>query len=161
MPAETRDAFCLLETKFEYIKRCGCDARFDTYFNRGQEGKMKFCWTTINVKDMGKSLAFYQEAAGLSVAKRMNPNPDMEIAFIGEGETQIELIRDAKNQFSGYGKDISLGFVVDSVEAHMEYLKSKGISIIAGPFQPNPTIKFFYVLDPNGLRIQFVENIPR
>jgi len=38
-------------------------------------------------------------------------------------------------------------------------LKEKGIDIHSGPFQPNPDIKFFYLLDPNGLKVQLVENI--
>ena len=41
----------------------------------------------------------------------------------------------------------------------LDFIKEKGLSVYEGPFQPNPTIKFFYVLDPNGLKIQFVENI--
>lgn len=41
----------------------------------------------------------------------------------------------------------------------LDFLKDKGIEIQAGPFQPNPYIKFIYILDPNGLKIQFVENI--
>jgi lactoylglutathione lyase len=39
----------------------------------------------------------------------------------------------------------------------METIKEKGIEIYDGPHQPNPNTKFFYVLDPNGLKIQFVE----
>ena len=57
------------------------------------------------------------------------------------------------------GKDISLGFVVDSIEQMSEILKKKNIPIHSGPFQPNPSIKFMYMLDPNGIKIQFVENI--
>lgn len=37
-------------------------------------------------------------------------------------------------------------------------LKEKGIDIESGPFQPNPNVKYFYIVDPNGLRIQFVES---
>jgi len=40
----------------------------------------------------------------------------------------------------------------------MEIVKEKGIDIESGPIQPNPQTKFFFVLDPNGYRIQFVEN---
>lgn len=58
-----------------------------------------------------------------------------------------------------YGADISLGFEVNSVDQMMELVKSKGIAMHSGPFQPNPHVKFFFVLDPNGLKIQFVENI--
>jgi lactoylglutathione lyase len=58
-----------------------------------------------------------------------------------------------------YGKHISLGFEVKSVDEMMKLVKEKGIAIHSGPIQPNPHTKFFHVLDPNGLRIQFVENI--
>ncbi|ODS49840.1 MAG: lactoylglutathione lyase, partial [Halanaerobium sp. 4-GBenrich] len=34
----------------------------------------------------------------------------------------------------------------------------KNIVIQSGPISPNPKIEFFFVLDPNGLKIQFVEN---
>ena len=31
---------------------------------------MKFCWVTINVKDMEKSLHFYQEVIGLNINRK-------------------------------------------------------------------------------------------
>ena len=120
---------------------------------------MKFCWTTITVKDMEKSLRFYQDVVGLPVTKKMKPNPDMEIMFLGAGDTQVELIYNAKIRDIGFGQDISLGFTVESIEQITELLKTKNIPIHSGPFQPNPHIKFIYVLDPNGVKIQFVENI--
>ncbi|OIP67227.1 MAG: glyoxalase [Candidatus Infernicultor aquiphilus] len=120
---------------------------------------MKFCWVTINVKDMEKSLHFYQEIIGLNINRRMKPNSDMEIIFLGSSETQIELIYNTKVDDIAIGKDISLGFVVDSIEQISEILKKKNIPIHSGPFQPNPSIKFIYILDPNGIKIQFIENI--
>jgi lactoylglutathione lyase len=120
---------------------------------------MKFCWVTINVKDMASSVRFYRDILGLNEKRRLAPNPDLEIVFLGSGETQVELIRDSKTNAPEFGKDISLGFVVDSVERFGAMLTEKNIPIHAGPFQPNPSIKFIYVLDPNGVRIQLVENI--
>ena len=120
---------------------------------------MDFCWVTINVKDMAKSVHFYQDIIGLKVNRRMNPNPEMEIVFLGSGKTQVELIYNARNTDITYGKDVSLGFVVDSVDRQIEKLKSINIAVQSGPFQPNPHIRFFYISDPNGVKIQFVENI--
>jgi lactoylglutathione lyase len=120
---------------------------------------MSFCWVTINVKDMQASLSFYRDIVGLPVKRKMKPMPGTEILFLGSGDTEVELIKDDKNTNPRYGEDISLGFTVDSVDKKIDFLKSKNIKIHAGPFQPNPQIKFFYVLDPNGLQIQFVENI--
>ena len=122
---------------------------------------MQFCWVTINVKDMDASLAFYRDIVGLPVKRRMNPTPDTDIVFLGNGETEVELIKNGKNTNPQYGGDISLGFTVDSVEKKIEFLKSRNVSIHSGPFQPGKMVKFFFVLDPDGLRIQFVENIRR
>ena len=108
---------------------------------------------------MEKSLHFYQEIIGLNINRRIKPNTDKEIIFLGSSETQIELIYNTKVDNIAVGKDISLGFVVDSIEQIREILKKKNIPIHSGPFQPNPSIKFIYILDPNGVKIQFVENV--
>jgi lactoylglutathione lyase len=120
---------------------------------------MKFCWTTITVKNMAESLKFYQEIVGLPIIHQMAGGPGPELAFLGDGETQVELICHPSKTDVDIGPDISLGFVVSSLEDTMTFVKDHGIAIQAGPFQPNPFIRFFYVQDPNGLKIQFVENI--
>ena len=120
---------------------------------------MKFCWTTITVNDFEKSLKFYQEIIGLPLNRRFKPGPDIEIAFLGDSETKIELVSHKTDNRVNIGKDISIGFEVESVNKTIAYLKEKGIEIESGPFQPNPNMKFFYLLDPNGLKVQLVENI--
>ena len=120
---------------------------------------MKFCWTTLMVKNLDESLKFYKDIVELNVSRRFNAGPGVEIAFLGEGETKLELICDEALKEVSIGHDISLGFEVDSVDAMMASVQKKGIDIHSGPFQPNPHSKFFYVLDPNGLKVQFVENI--
>lgn len=120
---------------------------------------MKFCWSTLMVNNMEESLRFYQEIVGLTVDKRFKAGPGTEIAFLGDGETKIELICNGNNKEVNVGKDISWGFEVDSVDKMMVFVKEKGVDILSGPHQPNPHVKFFYVIDPNGLKIQFVENI--
>jgi len=120
---------------------------------------MKYCWTTINVTDMKKSLAFYEGLLGLKSTRRVQPGPGREIVFLGEGETQVELICDAAGAAPSFGKDISMGFIVESIERFADTLKLHGIPVHSGPFQPNPFIKFIYILDPDGVKIQLVENI--
>ena len=119
---------------------------------------MKFCWSTLHVKSMSESLAFYQEVIGLKIDRLFKAGPGMEIAFLGDGETKIELIAGENNQDIDVGKDISWGFETDSVDGMIEFLQDRGIAIHEGPFQPNPHTRFFYILDPNGLKIQFVES---
>lgn len=121
---------------------------------------MSFLWTTIRVKNLEESIDFYQDIVGLKLQRRFEAGPQREIAFMAaeEGETEVELIDDQDKEKSDLGKDISLGFEVASVSEKMEFLKKKGIEIEEGPIAPNPQIEFFYVLDPNGLKIQFAEN---
>jgi len=120
---------------------------------------MNFCWATIQVSDMEKSLSFYQDVIGLKINRRMQPMPDINIVFLGSGGTEIELIHNNKKTSFNYGKDISLGFTVESLDKTIGFLNNRNIPIHEGPFQPSPIIKFLYILDPDGLKIQFVENI--
>ena len=119
---------------------------------------MKFCWSTLIVKNLEESIQFYQEVVGLTVNKKFLAGPSTEIAFLGDGETKIELIHNAGSNETRVGEDISWGFEVESLDAAMALVREKGYEIQGGPFQPNPHTKFFYVLDPNGMKIQFVEN---
>jgi len=119
---------------------------------------MKFCWVTLMVRDLEESLKFYNEIVGLDVRGRFEAGPVVEIAFLGDGDTKVELICNKRIKELSPGRDVSLGFEVDSLDRMMEIVKEKGIDIESGPIQPNPHTKFFFVLDPNGYRIQFVEN---
>ena len=119
---------------------------------------MKFCWTTIMVKDMQDSLKFYQDIVGLCIHSRMGAGPGIEIVFLGDGETKVELICNTSEKNVSFGKDISIGFEVASLDAKMDLVKAANVQIHSGPFQPNPFVRFFYILDPDGLKIQFVEH---
>jgi len=120
---------------------------------------MKFCWITIYVSNMERSLQFYTEIVGLSIDRTIQASPTMQIAFLGKGETKVELICNTAQQHPTHGNDISVGFEVESLDRMIEILKEKKIAITSGPLQPNPHIKFLYVQDPDGVKIQFVENI--
>src|SRR5665647_1776037 len=110
---------------------------------------MKFCWSTLTVKNLAESLKFYIEIVGLNVGRRFKAGAGVEIAFIGDGETKIELICNDDIKEVSFGENISFGFEVNSVDEMMAFVKEKGIEILSGPFQPNPHTKFFYILDPN------------
>lgn len=52
---------------------------------------MKITWVTLSVKDMEESLRFYQEIVGLNIVNRFPAGPGVEIVFLGDGETKVEL----------------------------------------------------------------------
>ncbi|MDR0286573.1 MAG: VOC family protein [Clostridiales bacterium] len=120
---------------------------------------MKFCWATIAVNNLDESVNFYTEIVGLKIERRFNAGDNTEIAFLSCGnETKIELICN-KNAKTAYTENkVTLGFETESLEKITEHLKNKGIQS-SEPFQPNPHIKFIYITDPNGVKIQFAENI--
>lgn len=120
---------------------------------------MKYLWTTIYVKNLDESVAFYSNLIGLKVQKRFPAGPGMEIAFMGNGikdETLVELIADNKNSTIAFGESISIGFATDSVDAMLDTVESKNIPVHSGPFE-TPGFKFFCIKDPNGLNVQFFQ----
>ena len=123
------------------------------------EEVMKFLWTTILVNNMDESLKFYEEILGLKLADRFQAGPGMEISFLGEGETKIELICNENLKKLDAGNRVTLGFNVESLDERIQFVKDKGINIITGPIQPNPRIKYFIIQDPNGVKIQFAEQM--
>lgn len=111
------------------------------------------------VKDMEESLKFYGDVLGLKVSSVLNGGPGTQIAFLGDGDTSIELICDQKHNKITIGDDISWGFQVESLDQTLAAVKKKGIAIDSGPFNPSLKTKFFFIRDPNGLKIQFVEHL--
>lgn len=120
---------------------------------------MKFCWSTLMVRNLEESLKFYTDIVGLKLDRTLNAGPGVHISFLGDGETKIELICNDAIKELDLGHDISLGFEVDSVDEMLAFVKEKGIDTQGGIVKPNPHMKFFYILDPNGLKLQFLENI--
>lgn len=118
---------------------------------------MRYLWSTITVSNMEASLKFYQEVLGLTVKRHYTAPSGTELAFLGEGSTEIELIHHPDHPAPGRVEGISLGFEVADLDEAMATFTEKGIAIESGPFQPNPMIRFFYVRDPDGVSIQLVE----
>ena len=119
---------------------------------------MNLSWVTVTVKDLDQSIRFYTDVIGLTLESRRPAGPEMELAFLGDGETKLELICNrAVTEFS-YGASISLGFEVASLDQTMAALEEKGIALLSGPFQPGPQIRFCFITDPNGLKIQLLEH---
>ena len=116
---------------------------------------MKMLHVTIQTCRFEEELKFYQEIAGLAITRDMRPM-GREMVFLAnaEGETEIEIIgnpgaADAGNEY------LSVGFRTEDVEAKREELVAMGLE--ASPMvSPNPHVKFFYVKDPAGVRVQFM-----
>ncbi len=118
---------------------------------------MEFCWTTLPVKDLEESLAFYQGILGLPIDSRFTDD-GIDMVMLGEKDRpKIELISLAHEKDKVHSSDISIGFAVESLDRTMEFLEEKGIAIVSGPVSPAPHISFLFIHDPDGYTVQLVE----
>ena len=120
---------------------------------------MKFLWTTIYVRNMDESIAFYSNLLGLQPLRRFPAAPGIEIAFMGNGtenEIFVEFLQDDHMQDVAFGEAISIGFAITSIDDMLKTVKELGLSVHSGPVQ-TPTSSFFTVKDPNDLNVQLFE----
>lgn len=119
---------------------------------------MTINWTTIHVKDMEASLAFYHGLLGLPVAERFGP-PEHEIAMLGPQDgTKLELLCGGAPIEGPIGLGVSMGFTPDNMGDLLEKLAAAGYAI-PEPMSPNPSLRFFFIKDPDGYTVQLVEQL--
>ena len=116
---------------------------------------MKLNFITFMVRDINKSVVFYQEMADLQIMNRMNPGAG-EIVFMAnaQGETMLELI-----EFEGVEKVVTKGMVMSfSVSCELEKLRKKAVALGYDPsevIERGPKPKHFTVTDPDGIVVEF------
>jgi len=117
---------------------------------------MQFCWTTFYVSNLENSIRFYSEVLGLQPMVRLGTEAHRVVMFGKDGTTKLELVNEDNPLPEGIGRGVSIGFKPDNLDAFIAGLQAKGIPVI-GPIAPDETIRFFFVTDPDGYSVQFVE----
>ncbi|KWX89224.1 glyoxalase [Paenibacillus riograndensis] len=118
---------------------------------------MSLNWITLRVRDLEASLNFYHSILGLPIERRFESR-GKQIVMLGTAEQpKVELIQ-ANDQAVKPECGVSIGFEVKSLDEAIEYLKSRGIPVLRGPVTPNPQLRFFYILDPDGFEVQLAEH---
>lgn len=117
---------------------------------------MKFHHISLRVTDFEKSLHFYTTLTGLTVVKQFAANGG-NVAYLqnGEGETEVELIAMPQGQTFA-GKGMFLCFATDDLEAAHAVALAEGMNP-SDIRNPEPTAKYFYVYDPDGVSVQLRE----
>lgn len=116
---------------------------------------MHFYHLTIITRDFEKSLKFYTEFVGLNVQRKETTPGKPFIAFLADKaeDTQIEIVHyDAP--FYAEARGVTICFQTDDVEAMHKKAEEYGLT----PSElrsPDPTIKYFYVYDPDRVSIEF------
>ena len=123
---------------------------------------MKYLHTMIRVKDIKKSLEFYEKLIGLKLAseKRLD---DCTLYFLSDeiGEVQIELTHNDETPEGGYEVGTGFGhfaFQVESMDEVTKKLKELGYEYLWEPFQLSAVGSIIsFVKDPDGYEIEFIE----
>lgn len=111
----------------------------------------------LNVRDLDKSLAFYQKAFGLTVGRTHDAaDGSFKLCFLTDGVSgwQLELtwLRDHANTPYDLGEnEIHLGFVAEDYDAAHKLHEEMGCICFE-----NPSMGIYFVEDPDGYWLEVV-----
>ncbi len=118
--------------------------------------KFLFAHNNINVQDLDKAIAFYQQALGLQVSSR-KPAGDgsFELAFLTDGERphllELTWLRDHARPYELGENESHLCFVVDDYEA--AHARHQQMGCIC---YENAAMGLYFIEDPDGYWIEIV-----
>jgi len=119
--------------------------------------KYTFNHFNFNVRDLEKSLKFYEEAIGLKVARSKEAaDGRYKIVFLKDEDDspfQLELtwLRDHEEAYDLGEQEYHLAFVADDYQAAYEYHKEKGWICFE-----NPEMGIYFLEDPDGYWIEII-----
>ena len=110
-----------------------------------------FAHNNFNVKDLNKSLKFYEEALGLKEVRRKEAaDGSFILVYLGDGESrhQLELtwLRDwEKDSYNLGDNEFHLAFETEDMDAALK--KHKEMDCVC--FE-NPAMGIYFIVDPDG-----------
>lgn len=122
---------------------------------------MKFLHAMIRVKDVKKSLNFYQNLMNMSIVKKKRLD-DCELIYLEDEEhtAQIELTVNDEIPENGYENGNAFGhfaFSVKSMDEFTEKMKSLGYEYLYEPYVIFSGTKIAFVKDPDGNEVELIE----
>ncbi|MBQ6684808.1 MAG: VOC family protein [Firmicutes bacterium] len=118
--------------------------------------KFKYVHNNINVLDLEKSVAFYEKALGMIVARvKEASDGSFKLIFLTdvEGIHQIELtwLRDWDRPYNLGDNEFHMAFVVDDYEEAHELHKEMGCICFE-----NESMGLYFINDPDGYWIEII-----
>ena len=132
----------------------------------------------LTVTELDQSLAFYRDVVGLEVLstvdvdsegfRRLTANPDaaLRTSLLAGGSFQLQLVE----YRSGGGARLALdhrhagaphlSFWVEGLDGLRERLLGAGLTVTSEIESVVPGIRSFYVSDPDGVPVEFIERPP-
>lgn len=121
---------------------------------------MKFLHAMIRVRDIKKSLEFYENILGLKPSQTLELE-DSKLHYLTDGNIEIELTENFEIPENGYENGSAFGhfaFECDDLDAFGKRLDNAGLKYLWEPFfleQINTRIAFLN--DPDGNEIELIE----
>jgi len=123
---------------------------------------MKFLHTSITVRRMDESLAFYTEILGLEFERRRTiPENHAEIAFVHDPASgaRIELTHwDGKDAVDPGEQLDHLAFEVPDLDRFLLRARTKEVRVAKEPYRlSGGSSRIAFILDPNDVWIELIE----
>jgi lactoylglutathione lyase len=116
---------------------------------------MKMQHVTIQTRYFDEEIKFYERYAGLKIIGDMRPMMDLVFLAEEEGDTKVEIIGNHGAERSG-NENISIGFATSDASLLAEDFIIAGL-VPTDIISPDPGVEFFFVEDPAGVKVQFIE----
>lgn len=113
-------------------------------------GKFRFEHNNINVRDLEKSLKFYEEALELKESRRIVPEDgSFIIVYLSDGQSghllELTWLRDWDRAYNLGDNEFHLAFRVEDFDAAHELHKQMGCICYE-----NPAMGIYFINDPDG-----------
>ena len=115
--------------------------------------KIKVQYTTMIVKNLEESVAFYRDILGFKEGYHVDVPGGAITIMESEGGASVELIENSNFEVGLY----SVGTDVDNLDETILHLKANGYDTL-GPVVPTSVGRMTFVQDPNGVRICLIEH---
>lgn len=131
--------------------------------SKSEASVFHFAHVMIRVRDLDRSIAFYQNVLGMTVRRRADyPDGRYTLVFLsyGPGQAEIELTQNWGNHTYTSGSAFGhLAIGVDSVERATQLFQSRGANVLrpAGPRIDAPDEIIAFIEDPDQYRIELVQ----
>lgn len=118
--------------------------------------KFKFDHYNFNVLDLGRSIAFYEKALGLTeVSRKQAADGSYILVFLGDGQTPFRLeLTWLKNRTEKYNLgegEYHLAFRADDFEAAKKLHAEMGCVCFE-----NPQMGIYFIEDPDGYWLEII-----
>jgi lactoylglutathione lyase len=120
----------------------------------------KLLHTRMRVNDLERTVKFYQDALGLTVAKRHTSPRGAQLAFLAtpNSDEEIEICQLANSPSVHVQPDLMhLAFEVDDLAAFAEQLKAKGFPLSDGPTPTGSGSLIAFIDAPEGYEVELIQ----